>query len=115
MIRATALLIVMTIAGIPTVGVLCKAWCNPLPAAASGCHATNTDAVSQITAADDCDQARLGPALAPDDGRHLSMASDGAEPIAHVLRASVSSLRTSAGPHCQRVIPTRSPSTTLRI
>lgn len=114
-IRATALFIVMTIAGTPTVGVLCKAWCDPLPAAVSGCHATDTNSASQMAPTDDCDEVGLDPALAPEYGRLLSLASDGGDRIAHSLGAPRSCLRMPAGPHCQRQIPTRPQSTTLRI
>lgn len=63
MLRATVLSIVFTVAVGPNAALLCKVWCDPGAAAASGCHHQGSSSeATRLVAANNCDD---------DDGSNL--------------------------------------------
>ena len=72
MYRATALSLVLILLAGPSAGVLCKAWCNPAEAGATGCHYHPSPSAT-LTGTDDCGKVVLSSAvLAKEDVRALS-------------------------------------------
>lgn len=68
--RASVLSIVLTVLAGPNARVLCKAWCDPAEAAATGCHHKHATASATVTGTHDCGNPVLnGAALAREDVR----------------------------------------------
>jgi hypothetical protein len=58
--RAATLLIVLAVAAGPSAGLVCRMWCDPLAAAASGCHHADDDVATSVASAGrSCDDEAL--------------------------------------------------------
>ena len=97
MFRAVLVSIVLTLAVGPDAALLCRVWCNPQSAAASGCHHEGSS-ISPVVAGDSsCDrELGAGTFLRQEAGRLA-----GAVVVAHAIvvpRYQIAQLTTAARP-----------------
>ena len=70
MFRLAAFAIMLTVAAGPSLGLLCTTWCNPVVAAASGCHHAASGPTMAVAAGNECDDAIVGvAAFLPQDAQ----------------------------------------------
>ena len=75
MFRAVAVSIVLAIAGTPSAALVCRIWCNPDGAAASGCHHEELFAAAIVAGDDACRNTLVGAAFLPEQVRRAASAS----------------------------------------
>ena len=83
MFRTALFSIVFSLAIGQNASLLCKVWCDPGAAAASGCHHARCPTDSPKLIGDDCDaNTRGGDAFLKEEGRRSVSATDGGHAIA---------------------------------
>jgi len=74
--RAAALSIVLTLAVGPSASLLCRTWCDPHAAAASGCHQEDPPGSPSAGGDDSCDHQVLSAAFVPENVRRALSSPD---------------------------------------
>ena len=119
MFRATVLSIVLTLVAGPNASVLCKAWCDPAAAAATGCHHTDSTPSATLTGTDDCGKAVPNSAVvAKEDARPGAPSSDPQQAVMvprHHRAISSSEAHPGDDPGCMWSLAQRPLVTALRI
>lgn len=119
MFRATVLSIVLTLVAGPNASVLCKAWCDPAAAAATGCHHTDSTPSATLTGTDDCGKAVPNSAVVvKEDARRGAPSSDPQQAVMvprHHRAISSSEAHPGDDPGCTWSLAQRPLVTALRI
>lgn len=118
MFRASVLSIVLTLAAGPNAALLCRTWCDPQAAAASGCH-QEAPATSPSMAGDDtCDNVLSAAAFLREDVRGGVASQDADQAVLvprYHLAYSAIAARPGQEPGCGWSLDHRPLSTALRI
>ena len=119
MFRATVLSFVLILLAGPSAGVLCKAWCNPAEAAATGCHHQHPSPSATLTGTDDCGKVALSSAvLAKEDVRRTLSSPDTRHAVLvprYQYSVSTSEAHPGDEPGCASPLAQRPLVTALRI
>jgi hypothetical protein len=117
MLRAISLSIVLLFAAGPSASLFCKAWCDPLAAADSGCHHEDSGSSTNVTSDDSCQDSIQGSAvLTKEDLRRVSSQGVGVIAVAHFQLALAAVGPRAVGNHGRAPFDLKPPLTTpLRI
>lgn len=96
-VRAFVLSIVLTLAGGPNASLLCRTWCDPQAAAASGCRHEDPATSPSVAGDDSCDKVVLSAAFLREDVRRGASAPD-ADDAVLVPRCQLAHSTTDARP-----------------
>lgn len=103
MFRAVALSIVLAIAGTPSAASVCRVWCNPDGAAASGCLHEELFAAAIVAGDDACRDTLVATAFLPERVGSAASSSDAPYAVAPSHQSAVS--MTDARPREQTPRP----------
>jgi hypothetical protein len=117
--RATVLSIVLTLVAGSNASVLCRAWCDPAAAAATGCHHTDGTQSATLTGTDECGKAVPNSAVVvKEDARRGAPSSDLQQAVMvprHHRGTSSSEAHPGDDPGCTWSLAQRPLVTALRI
>ena len=118
--RATTVLIALIVAAGPMAGLLCRSWCTPQVAAATGCHDTDAGPGPRLAAGDGCDDLVLGApsAVLPEGARRAASGATQQAVLAAGLAQGLPNAFESGSPGAARFhqrLTNRPLSTHLRI
>jgi hypothetical protein len=118
MFRAAAVALALALLGGANTALLCQAWCEPVAAAAAGCHENHQGSSARLTG-ENCEDLAAATAVLARGSDVRSMS--GAAPVAHTAAAAIllvcSTSRASSGyePHARPALQGCPLETTLRI
>ena len=95
--RVGVVSIVLALAVGPNVSLLCRTWCDPQAAAASGCHHQYSATSPRVTADDRCPNVVLNAAFLKEDIRQVVPASDTQQAVV-IPGYQFARLATGSGP-----------------
>jgi hypothetical protein len=118
MFRAAVVALALTLLGGANTALLCRAWCEPQAAAASGCHEQQHGSTAALTASGNCEDVAAATAvLTREPGATAHGASQVAHPAAapYFLVAPTSRASSAYEPHARPALRACPLETILRI